>query len=182
LTATPSADEGPAAMTLQVRARDKEFEPMNNATVTVSVRPVGQKTPETNIVRLVAEPSAREPGIYETTYVARDTGAWLAEAVVLDDAGAERGRTQTAWSSDLAAQEFRSLKPNRALLEQLARGTGGRVIAPNDLDSFVGQLPRARVPVMEIWTSPMWHRASVFLFAICCLAGEWGLRRWRGLA
>jgi uncharacterized membrane protein len=184
LTSLPNTeDEDPAAMKLQVRARDKEFEPMNNAAVTVSVRPVGHKgLSETNNVRLVAEPSARDPGTYETAYVARDTGAWLADALVLDEAGAELGRAQAAWSSDLAAQEFRSLKPNRALLEQLARSTGGRVIAPEDLESFVGQLPRAKVPVMEMWTSPMWHRASVFLFAICCFAAEWGLRRWRGLA
>ena len=47
---------------------------------------------------------------------------------------------------------------------------------------FAKSLPHESVPVMETWTSPMWHRASVFLFALCCFAAEWGLRRWRGLA
>jgi hypothetical protein len=106
----------------------------------------------------------------------------VAEAVVTDEGGAEVARGSAAWSSDLAAQEFRSLKPNRALLEQLARSTGGRLIKPDDLKQFSKGLPHQTVPVMETWTSPMWHRAPVFLFALCCFAAEWGLRRWRGLA
>jgi hypothetical protein len=171
-------------MSLQARIKDKEFQPMNNATVSVFVRPVGYSgaAAETNIIRLVAEPSAREPGAYETAYVARDTGAFLAEAVAADEAGAEIGRGAAAWSADPAAEEFKSLKPNRPLLEQLARTTGGRIIDPDDLEKFARQLPHEKVPIMETWTTPMWHRASVFLFALACFAAEWGLRRFRGLA
>jgi uncharacterized membrane protein len=165
---------------LEVRVKDKQFQPLNNANVTISVRSLGGT--ETNTVRLLAEPSARESGVYEVTYADRETAAYLAEAVALDEAGAELGRAQAAWSSDLAAQEFKFLKPNRALLEQLARGTGGRLVAPDDLEKFARQLPHEKVPIMETWTSPMWHRTSVFLFALLCFAAEWGLRRWRGLA
>lgn len=168
-------------MALEVRAKDRQFQPMNNATVTLTVRPVGAGR-DTNSIKLLAEPAAGESGVYQTTYIGRETGAYLAEAVVSDEAGAEIGRAQTAWSSDLAAEEFKSLKPNRALLEQLARNTGGRVLTPEDLEKFARQLPREKVPVMETWTSPIWHRASVFLFALLCFAAEWGLRRWRGLA
>jgi hypothetical protein len=175
------ASDGSSGTALEVRVKDKQFQPMNNATVTVSVRPVGAGA-DTNKITLGAEPSAGESGVYQTTYVGRETGAYLAEAVVSDESGAELGRAQAAWSSDLAAEEFKSLKPNRALLEQLARNTGGRVLAPDDLEKFARQLRHEKVPVMETWTSPMWHRASVFLFALLCFAAEWGLRRWRGLA
>jgi uncharacterized membrane protein len=179
---TPTTEEGASSTALQVRARDKQFQPLGNASVLVTVQPVGMEGAQTNAVRLMAEPSASEPGAYEAMYLARDSGAFLAEAVVTDEAGAEVARGSAAWSADLAAQEFRSLKPNRALLEQLARATGGRLIEPNDLKQFAKNLPHQTVPVMETWTSPMWHRASVFLFALCCFAAEWGLRRWRGLA
>jgi uncharacterized membrane protein len=177
-----NTEEGGAAAALQVRVRDKQFQPLNNAAVTVTVQPVGTQGAQTNTVRLLAEASSSEPGIYEATYLARESGAFLAEAIATDEAGAEVARGSAAWSSDLAAQEFRSLKPNRALLEQLARATGGRVIQPDELKQFARNLPHQSVPVMETWTSPMWHRASVFLFALCCFAAEWGLRRWRGLA
>ncbi len=178
---TLNTEEGASSTALQVRARDKQFQPLANASVLVTVQPVGTEG-ATNTVRLVAEPSSTEPGTYETTYLARESGAFVAEAVVTDEGGAEVARGSAAWSSDLAAQEFRSLKPNRALLEQLARATGGRLIKPDDLKQFAKNLPHQTVPVMETWTSPMWHRASVFLFALCCFAAEWGLRRWRGLA
>lgn len=179
---TMNAEEGGASALLQVRVRDKQFQPLNNAAVTVTVQPVGAQGAQTNSVRLLAEASSTEPGTYEATYLARESGAFLAEAVATDESGAEVARDSAAWSSDLAAQEFRSLKPNRALLEQLARSTGGRLIQPDELKQFARTLPHQKVPVTEIWTSPMWHRASVFLFALCCFAAEWGLRRWRGLA
>jgi uncharacterized membrane protein len=176
-----TAEDGSSTMALEVRVKDKQFQPLNNATVTVTVRSAGARS-DTNSIKLLAEPAAGESGVYQVTYIGRETGAYLAEAVVSDEAGAEIGRAQAAWSSDLAAEEFKSLKPNRALLEQLARNTGGRVLAPGELEKFARQLSHEKVPVMETWTSPMWHRASVFLFALICFAAEWGLRRWRGLA
>ena len=172
--------EGGSATVLEVRARDRQFQPLNNAQVSITVLPAAAQ--ETNATLLSAEPSPAEAGAYETTYVAREPGAFLAEAVVKDETGAEIGRGNAAWSSDPASQEFRSLKPNRSLLEQVARSTGGRVIEAGDLEKFAKTLPRQKVPVMETWTSPLWHRASVFAFALLCFAAEWGLRRWRGLA
>jgi len=171
---------GEGSRVLEVRVKDKQFQPLNNANVTIAVRTLGGN--ETNAVRLLAEPSAQESGLYEVAYADRETAAYLAEAVATDEAGAELGRAQAAWSSDLAAEEFRFLKPNHALLEQLARGTGGHVVAADDLERFARQLSHEKVPIMETWTSPMWHRTSVFLFALLCFAAEWGLRRWRGLA
>jgi hypothetical protein len=66
----------------------------------------------------------------------------------------------------------------KVVKKALSGGTEGVVHMTNDSCAGCGQ----SVPVMETWTSPMWHRASVFLFALCCFAAEWGLRRWRGLA
>jgi hypothetical protein len=82
----------------------------------------------------------------------------------------------------MAEEEFRSLKPNRNALEQLAKGTGGEIVAWEKIDKFVETLPRRSAPVSESWTTPLWHKAGVFLFALCCFAAEWGLRRWKGLA
>ena len=37
-----------------------------------------------------------------------------------------------------------------------------------------------QAPITENWTAPLWNRSIVFLFALACFAGEWGLRRWKG--
>jgi len=168
------------AVRLQVRVRDKKFQPLDNATVTLHVRPVGPSA--TNAIRLTAEAAATQAGVYETTYVPRETGGYHAEVIVTDATGLEVGRAEAGWTSDPAADEFRSLKPNRALLETIAKRTGGEVIAASKLDSFTKNLPNRKAPVTESWTSPLWHQASVFLFALLCFVAEWGLRRWRGLA
>jgi uncharacterized membrane protein len=175
------------AVLLQVRVRDKVFQPMDNVSVVINVRTVTNSATgnglvtATNSLRLPAEPALTDPGLYEVTYVPRDTGGYLAEAVATDSAGAEIGRAEGAWTADPAAEEFRSLKPNRALMEQVARQTGGQVIAANKLNDFAASLPTRSAPITESWTSPIWHRSGVFLFALACFITEWGLRRWKGM-
>jgi len=144
------------------------------------VSPIGVSG--TNVIRLTAEPSVTQAGVYEATYVPRETGGYHAEAVVIDQNGMEEGRAEAGWTSDPAADEFRSLKPNRALLEAIAKQTGGEVILASSLESFAKGLPNRKAPVTENWTSPLWHQAGVFLFALACFVAEWGLRRKRGLA
>lgn len=183
------------AMQLQVRVRDKTFQAMDNVAVSITVRTVSTDSSKTNTstahgalvystnsVRLMAEPAAREPGLYEATYIPRETGGYLAEAVVTDSAGAEVGRAESGWTADPAAEEFRSLQPNRGLLERLAKQTGGEVVSADRLEAFAANLPNKQAPVTENWTTPIWNRSVVFLFALACFAGEWGLRRWKGLA
>jgi uncharacterized membrane protein len=178
------------AVRLQVRVRDKKFEPLDNASVSFEVRAVVES--ETGgaradlaaqpPLRITAEPALTEPGLYEATYIPRHSGGYLVEAIVLDNMGAEVGRVETGWSSDPAAEEFRSLNPNRALLEAIARQTGGEVIDPNRLEAFATSLPHRKVPVTETWSYPIWHQPLVLLFALACFVTEWGLRRWKGLA
>jgi uncharacterized membrane protein len=176
------------AVLLQVRVRDKLFQPMDNASVVFNVQSVTNAATgnhlltSTNAVRLTADASSSEPGLYEATYIPRETGGYLATAVATDSAGAEVGQAEAGWTADPAAEEFKSLKPNRALMEQLARQTGGQIIKADGLDAFAAGLPNRKAPVTEAWTLPLWHRSAVFLFALGCFVAEWGLRRARGMA
>jgi hypothetical protein len=181
-------ESGAPAVSLQVRVKDKVFDPMENGSVTVTVEPVATPTTgataasKTQAVTLTADPSQDEPGLYEATYVPHDTGGFRAVATVKDAQGIEVGEEDTGWTSDPAADEFRSLKPNRELLETIARKTGGEIIAADKLEAFTRQLPNLKAPITETVTSPLWHSSIVFLFAIACITAEWGLRRWKGLA
>ena len=74
-----------------------------------------------------------------------------------------------------------SLTPNVALLEEIARKTGGQVVAAEELAKFASRLPQLRAPVMETWSYPAWHTPLMFAFALACLLTEWGLRRWKGM-
>lgn len=172
------------AVQLQVRVRDAKFQPLDEVSITLDVEPVlaaSTNAGATNRVRLFPEPAPREPGLFQATFVPRFAGGFLARAIVTHATGVEVGRAEAGWSSDPAAAEFRSVQPNRALLETLAQKTGGRVVPAAGLDEFARSLPRRQAPVMEAWSQPFWHTPAMFAFALTCLILEWGLRRWKGL-
>jgi len=184
LTPEPVAADANGAVRLQVRVRDEKFQPVDDASVIVAIEPVvfeGTAGAAATGIKLEAEPALSEPGLYQVTYVPRQTGGFQAVATVKNHAGADLGRAEAGWSTDLAAEEFRSLVPNVALLEDIARKTGGQVVAAADLDKFVRRLPELRAPVMETWSYPAWHSPLMFAFALACLLAEWGLRRWKGM-
>src|SRR4029453_16735637 len=134
------------------------------------------------MIQLIAEPALNEPGLYQAAFVPRETGGYYAEATVTNAVGAEVGRAEAGWTSDPAAEEFRSLRPNRALMEEIAKRSGGEIVSADALGAFARALPNRKAPITETWTSPLWHQAGVFLFALACFVAEWGLRRRRGLA
>ncbi|MFN0069224.1 MAG: glutamine amidotransferase [Limisphaerales bacterium] len=184
LTAVPVAADPNGAVRLQARARDARFEPLDTASVALVVEPVafaGDAAPATNVITLRAEPSLSEPGLYEAAYVPRLAGGYRATAVVTNTAGLVEGRAEAGWSTDPAAAEFRSLVPNVALLEDLARRTGGEVVAATRLDEFVRGLPTRAAPVTEPWSRPLWHTPWMFGAALGCLLAGWGMRRWKGM-
>ena len=176
LRAEPAPDA--LSVRLTVRARDAKFQPIDNAGVTLKVHPLGSKQP----ITLTAEPSATEAGLYEAVFVPRESNGFRVETTVLDENGANVGTAATGWTTDLAATEFQSLTPNRALMEMVAKKTGGQVLTSDQIAAFAADLPNRRAPVTEIWTQPLWHTPWMLFLALGCLVGEWGLRRWKGLA
>jgi uncharacterized membrane protein len=182
LAIEPGASQANGAVTLQVRARDPKFQPLDDANVMVEVQPVMVESGSpTNVIRLQAEPSLTEPGLFEAIYVPRGSGGYKATAIVTNAVGAEVGAAEGGWSTDLAGEEFRSLSPNVALLKTIAKKTGGEVITLAKLDQFARGLPQRHAPVMDSWTFPVWHTTAMFGFALACFLGEWGLRRWKGM-
>lgn len=207
VAAEPIPGDPNGAVQVEVRLRDATFQPLDNASVFLEIEhvtfrataeppaaqsPTPPPTPATattpassnaspNAIRLRAEPSGSEAGVYTATFVPRLAGGFRATAVATNANGLEHGRAETGWSTDLAAEEFRSLVPNLPLLEALARATGGEVLRPDALDDFARRLPARQAPVMEAWAQPAWHTPWLFAFALACLLAEWGLRRWKGL-
>ena len=184
------------AVTIGVRVKDKQFRPMENATVRLTVKSLtlkdsrevvdsavrGPAAVHTNSVQITAESSPNEIGLYEAIYVPRQTGGYAVEAGITDRNGLTAGQAEAGWSSDPAAEEFQSLHPNRELMRQIARQTGGQVVDAADLNEFAKKLPALRAPVIEERTFPIWHTFWMFALAIGCFILEWGVRRAQGFA
>ena len=92
------------------------------------------------------------------------------------------GQRETGWTVEPQTEEFRTLAVNRPYLERIASQTDGEVLSLDGLESFVASLPNRKIPMTESWTYPLWHQWHIFVLAMACLVGEWGLRRWKGLA
>jgi len=167
---------GAAAVELEAAVRDSEFQPLDGATVELSIT-----TPAGKQLELRAEASAMEAGRYAARYVPREPGGYRAKVQVVGPRGEKIGRREVGFVAAGAAEEFARLTPRRELLERLASATGGRVVPREDLAAFVRELRRRDVPVAETWFYPLWHTPWVFALAVACLCGEWGLRRVRGL-
>ena len=153
---------------------------MDGVSVVVEVRdPDGKK------VRLTAEPVLTEAGLFEAAYIPRRSGGYYAAAAVSDGEAIQLGTAETGWAIDLEAREFRSIRPNRPLLEKIARQTSGELIELNELGDFVRSLPSRNAPITTAWVKPIWDLPGVlpalFLLVLICFAGEWAFRRWRGM-
>ena len=165
---------------LRVHAYNRDFEPMDGVSVVVEVR-----DPEGKEVRLTAEPVLTEAGLFEATYIPRLSGGYYARASVANAEAIQLGTAETGWAVDLEAREFRTIRANRPLLEKIARQTSGQLVEINELDDFARNLPTRNAPITTVWVKPLWDLPGVlpagFLFVLICFAGEWALRRWKGM-
>ncbi len=160
-----------------IEARDEAYFPLDNATALVTVTSMNGET-----VSIAAEPDVNAAGTYVAKFWTRDSGGYQATASVASADGIDVGEARTGWTSQADASEMANLQINRAFLEAVATQTGGEVVALRDLAAFIDELPNRDVPVVETWVYPLWHRGWVMMIALGCLCGEWGLRRWKGLA
>ncbi|HNS21670.1 MAG TPA: glutamine amidotransferase [Sedimentisphaerales bacterium] len=180
LQAKQQLDETSQPVVLQARVRNKAFEPADNVSISMTVL-----DPNGREVRLTATPSATESGLFEATYVPHANGGHFARVAATGTTGAPLGTAETGWVVDLEGWEFQSIQGNRALLERIARQTGGRIVELDELDRFARELPSRKAPVSEMWVRPLWDVPGVlpalFLLAIGCFVAEWAIRRWKGL-
>ncbi|MEZ6064494.1 MAG: hypothetical protein R3B90_02025 [Planctomycetaceae bacterium] len=164
------------AVTFRVRVRSPEYQPQENSAVQVEVTP-----PEGSPLNLTAEPSLEEPGLFTATYVPRAPGAYTARIAAADANGKPLGGSEVGWSHEPQADEFRRLGVHRELMLSLAESTGGELLSTAELEDFAASLPSRDVPVKEASTAPLWHSPWMLGCILLLLAGEWALRRWKGL-
>ena len=119
----PKDEFGQPLTQLEARIRNREFQPQDNAAVSVSLT-----LPDGSTIVEPAEPSLREAGLYETTFASRMTGRYRVTVEVADDDGKSLGKSETGWVADPAAEEFQRVAPNTELLESLSKQTGGEMV------------------------------------------------------
>lgn len=171
---------GDGAVKARIEIHDEAFKPMVDARVEVRVGDAQSDSEEP--VELTATPSDTEAGVFEVTFIPHQSGATKVVARAEDTTGKEFGKATEGWASNGAADEFKRLKPNRDLLEEIADATGGEVLEAGQLEDFADRLPKMEAPETRTWSRSLWHTPLVFLIVLGCFAAEWILRRQSGMA
>jgi hypothetical protein len=169
--------EGTLPLTkISARVRTKEFQPQDEATVRFELLKPGAEEPD----KISGEPSLEEAGIFNADHFVEEEGGYRLKTTARDGDGQLIGELETGWAFNPAADEFRSLEPNRELLNQIATASGGEVFTLDQIDKLSSKLKDLNVPVMDSRQRPFWHTPWIFFLALLCIIGEWGIRRWKG--
>lgn len=157
---------------LVVRAelRDESYSPVRDATLTATASTGGES------LQVPMTPVAGQPGSYVGEVAVARSGAYFI------DAAARRGGKQLASARavvqhDRGDAEGFSLRQNRALLEQLARATGGQYWPATNLAGLPDAVRASAAGVTRQELRPLWDAPAVFVLLMLLKGGEWLLRR-----
>ena len=164
---------------LNVRVRDKQARPVEEAEVEVWIRRLEDS--EAGAVQIRAEPGD-EPGVYVAEYPGGSNGGFLVRTEAKDSSGVRVGRAEGGWVQDGEESEFRMTLPDWKGMEELARSTGGELLVPEDLGSLAERLRKAPGITKEVRVRPLWNTGVMMGLALGCLCGEWVIRRRHGVA
>ena len=160
--------------------KDANGRPLAGETITAEAQTFDEKA-----VSVELTPDEEVPGRYFGKLEKLPAGAYqvTVEGGAVDKlmpAGAEPVvSTITVRSAD--SVEMMNTQCNRALLEQVAKMTGGQVIPPTAIDEVL-QLVSFTPEVSErIERTPLWNRWSNLLLVLGCLFTEWVVRKGKGL-
>ena len=178
VTVAPASDRvAPGeGVTLRAEVGDAMFQMVNDATASATVvSPSGVRT-ELAMSRVtardgeyVARFSPGEPGVYEV----RTTATIRGESQVSDPS-----YVRVAEPVD----EYFGAAMRPALLERLARETGGRFYTPSTVGGLTNDMMYTQSGTTVVERKDLWDMPAIFLLLLGLVAGEWAYRRKRGLA
>lgn len=119
-------------------------------------------------------------GTFVAQWKPRQEGRWRIRP--RDPALAARAGDGAALDVVRSDRELRDAEADRALLETLARETGGRVVGPDAVDSLVASLPNRSIRTENPIRDPIWSSPLALALLLGIFGAEWVLRRIARLA
>ncbi len=176
LQATRGIHEDDAALVLEAEVLGEDFRPHDGVQLAVTaVAGDGTSVPA------VVESSGAGDGRHEVRLQSAAAGLYRVELTASRD-GKELARTLAHVRREDGVQEHFAAWQHRALLERVARETGGRYWKLDGLAQLPEAIRYSRAGMVERQTLDLWNIPLVFLLLASLKAGEWLLRRrWRRL-
>ena len=163
-------------VTVLAEVGDDNYEELNNSAVVAVVT-----DPSGNLVELPMEWTAEKDGEYRTTFTAVEEGFYevFVEASVGDELLGEDAAYVQVSPSDT---EFYDSTMRSPLLTRLAEDTGGRFYTPATINELPDDIQYVGGGVTVIEERDLWDMPALLVLLVGLVLGEWGYRRFRGLA
>lgn len=164
------------AIPLRAIVRDSAFLPRNGASVSASVM-----APDGSVQEVPFDWSADRDGEYVARFVPAANGVHQVRVRAI--AGRDTSLSPATFVRVAEpVEEFFGAERRDALLDQLARETGGRTYDAGNAADVARDLTYSTSGSSEVKRLDLWDAPIVFLVLLALLATEWVLRRRRGLA
>jgi hypothetical protein len=135
------------------------------------------------ITRVKLAPRAESHGFYESVLPPQgQAGACKLEVVRTDAMARERVETSFLVTASRRPIEMGNVRPERAVLDALAKGSGGKRVTPEALPTLLEAFGEGRRVVQERREYALWNNPFVLLLLALLLTTEWLLRKKGGLA
>jgi len=164
------------SVTLRARVADSIYMDVNNASVTAEVTgPSGTVTP------VPLDWTMRDDGTYAGRFVTAEPGTYRYSVLAVSGRDSIRS-AGNAILADARGSDMEHAELRTALLQRIARETGGKYYAIGDLDRLPDDVLLTRSGITAHESRDLWDMPVVLLLLLALLGAEWGYRRWRGLA
>ncbi len=174
LRAVPSRVQLGQSVRLELVVSDARLVDRGDAAMPAQVTRVGDDAARSVEIELLRTPRAGE-------FAASVTPDAIGSYTVRIPSGPAMG-AETTFECERPDDETRRASADHALLEEIAKETGGAVVQPKDLGTLSGLLPNRRVTTETATIEPLWDAPLALILIILLASIEWLGRRWLRLA
>lgn len=162
-------------ITVRAEIADSGFSRVNDAVVTAQVT-----GPDGSLSTTPLEWGLGQDGVYEGSFVAAAEGLYQVSVTAAVGGDSVRLGPETIDVADRGA-DFINAERRTAVLQRIARETGGKYYTPETLASLPDDVVYTQSGVVTRETRDLWDMPIVFFLLVSLLGFEWIYRRRRGM-
>ncbi len=178
VTASTASDQvAPGeSVTITTLVSDSSFMAMNDVQVTAYAT-----TPSGAVRELPMEWNVERDGEYRAALIPDEEGLYDIR-VEARQGGVELGSDRTYVDATQLATEYFDAEMHASLLRRIADETGGHFYTGETADALAEDVSFTESGTTVYEEKDLWDMPALFLLLLALVAGEWSIRRWRGLA
>lgn len=173
----PARVEPGEPLTVTAHVRDARYLEVNDARVVAQVTAPSGRTTE-----LVLQWTGEEDGEYRSEFRPDEPGVYAIRVTAQRGAAEPLGTSERVVRVTAGEEEYFDPAMRRALLERIARETGGRFYTPATVNALAEDVRYTGRGVTTVEERELWDMPAVLVLLVGLVLADWSYRRWCRLA